>query len=101
MFQVIWQYNVPPNFQKQFEEEYGHKGTWAHFFGQPPAYKGSDLYKQLKQPDIYILVDKWESEGSYKAFTSSHKESYEALSHKFEFIYDDEAGLGTINIQNR
>jgi hypothetical protein len=94
-FVVVWKYTVKPQFQKQFELEYGSSGSWFEFFSHSAQYLGSRLHKSTDQPLTYMLIDAWTDHASYLAYLEGNRERYDRLSESFESLYDTEEKLGS------
>jgi heme-degrading monooxygenase HmoA len=43
-----------------FEAAYGSDGEWAQFFRQGAGYIGTELLRDIEEPDRYIVIDRWE-----------------------------------------
>ncbi len=95
MFTVYWKYKVASSLQAEFEKEYGSEGAWSKLFSGSVEYIGSKLSRDTATPNIYLLADQWTSEKAYNEFLTEYKSTYEALSKKFEVLYESEERMGT------
>ena len=78
-----------------FEEAYGQDGEWAQFFRQGAGYIGTELLRDLEEPDRYVVIDRWESIDAYNAFLGAHQEEYLRRSEESRFYYIQELRFGT------
>jgi heme-degrading monooxygenase HmoA len=80
---------------EDFERGYGPDGEWAQFFRQGTGYIGTELLRDLEEPDRYIVIDRWESIDAYNAFLSEHQAEYLRRSDESRFYYIQELRFGT------
>jgi heme-degrading monooxygenase HmoA len=85
----------------QFERAYGPEGDWAQFFRQGHGYIGTELLRDVEEPDRYLVVDRWESVDAYNAFLAEHGDEYMRRSDESRFHYLQELRFGTFeNVWN-
>ena len=78
-----------------FERAYGADGEWAQFFRQGVGYIGTELLRDIDEPDRYIVIDRWESAEAYSAFLVEHGDEYLRRSEEALFYYVQELRMGT------
>jgi heme-degrading monooxygenase HmoA len=78
-----------------FEQVYGPEGEWAQFFRSGDGYIGTELLRDVDEPDRYLVVDRWESVDAYNAFLSTHQAEYLRRSDEARFHYVQELRFGT------
>jgi heme-degrading monooxygenase HmoA len=84
-----------------FERAYGPDGEWAQFFRQGRGYIGTELLRDLEEPDRYLVVDRWESADAYNAFLGEHNAEYVQRADESRFHYLQELRFGTFeNVWN-
>jgi heme-degrading monooxygenase HmoA len=79
----------------EFERVYGPDGEWAQFFREGRGYIGSELLRDLEEPERYLVVDRWESADAYNAFLAEHKAEYLRRSEEARLYYVHELRFGT------
>jgi heme-degrading monooxygenase HmoA len=79
----------------EFEQAYGPDGEWAQFFRQGTGYIGTELLRDLEEPDRYVVIDRWESIDAYNAFLGEHQAEYLRRSDESRFSYIQELRFGT------
>jgi heme-degrading monooxygenase HmoA len=78
-----------------FEEVFGPNGEWAQFFRQGVGFIGTELLRDVEEPDRYIVIDRWESADAYNAFVADHQDEYLQRSDDSRLYYTQELRLGT------
>jgi heme-degrading monooxygenase HmoA len=78
-----------------FEEVFGPNGEWAQFFRQGVGFIGTELLRDVEEPDRYIVIDRWESADAYNAFVAAHQDEYLQRSDDSRLYYTHELRLGT------
>ena len=99
MIALVFRYEVRDG--GEFERVYGPDGEWAHFFRTGSGYIGTELLKDLEEPDRYLVIDRWESADAYNAFLAEHHDEYIRRSDESRFHYVQELRFGTFeNVWN-
>jgi quinol monooxygenase YgiN len=93
MIQIVWEFRVTADKRAQFERHYGPSGTWAQFF-RDPAYRGTQLLRDIEDPRRYLTIDSWNDQASYDSFREQHREEYAALDREMESLTHEEKMLG-------
>ena len=78
-----------------FERVYGPDGDWARFFRQGRGFIGSELLRDLEEPERYLVIDRWESAEEYNAFLAEHESEYLRRSEEARLYYVQELRFGT------
>jgi heme-degrading monooxygenase HmoA len=79
----------------EFERVYGADGQWAAFFRQGQGYIGTELLRDVEEPDRYLVIDRWESADAYNAFLAENQAEYLRRSDENRFHYVQELRFGT------
>jgi heme-degrading monooxygenase HmoA len=80
---------------EEFERAYGADGEWAQFFRQGAGYIGTELLRDVEEPDRYLVIDRWESSEVYNAFVAEHADEYVRRSDEARLYYLHELQMGT------
>jgi heme-degrading monooxygenase HmoA len=75
----VWQYDVRPGVQPEFEEAYGAAGSWARLFARSDGYLGTELFRSLDVPGRYLTVDRFRDRATWYRFLIKHRLAYEQL----------------------
>jgi heme-degrading monooxygenase HmoA len=84
MFLVLWEFEVKPDSEENFERIYGADGDWVRLFRTDPNFRETRLLRDPFRPRRYVTLDLWTSRDAYRAFKESHREAYETLDKKCE-----------------
>ncbi|MBI5842342.1 MAG: antibiotic biosynthesis monooxygenase [Chloroflexi bacterium] len=95
MYLVIWEYQVKPGRQQDFEKIYSTNGLWAKLFKRGAGYLNTELLRDPDRPRRYITIDHWISLEAYEAFLAKWKEDYDALDAHCKDLTERESQLGT------
>jgi heme-degrading monooxygenase HmoA len=85
----------------EFERAYGPGGDWEQFFQGASGYIGTELLRDVDEPDRYLVIDRWESSDAYNAFLIEHNDEYMRRADESSFHYVQELRFGTFeNVWN-
>lgn len=90
----MWEYQVSPGSEVEFEALYCPEGAWGSLFRRYPGYLRTELLKDRENPMRYLTVDYWESKGAHAAFRARSKAEFEALDRAGERLTLKENFLG-------
>jgi heme-degrading monooxygenase HmoA len=90
---LVFRYEVRD--PEEFERVYGTNGEWATFFRQGAGYVGTELLRDLDEPERYLVIDRWESIDAYNAFLEEHRDEYLRRADDTRFHYVQELRFGT------
>lgn len=90
----IWEFEVRPGKEAEFEREYGPEGMWVRLFQGAPGYRETSLLRDPIHPRRYLTIDRWESEAAYQAFRAAHAREYAAIDAKCEGLTVAEREVG-------
>ena len=93
MIALVFRYDVRDT--EMFEDVYGPDGEWAKFFRQGAGFFGTELLRDVEEPDRYIVIDRWESIDAYNAFISENQQEYLERSDESRMYYLQELRFGT------
>jgi heme-degrading monooxygenase HmoA len=75
----VWEYEVVPGREAEFEELYRSAGAWAQLFSRSTGYVGTELYHDVDRPARYLTVDRFSDSDSWQRFLSEHGDDYADL----------------------
>jgi hypothetical protein len=75
----VWQYDVVPGVEAEFERVYGRDGDWARLFAQSAGYLGTGLFRDVDVPGRYLTVDRFSGLDVWERLLDVHGAEYEAL----------------------
>ncbi|HEX8817824.1 MAG TPA: antibiotic biosynthesis monooxygenase family protein [Terriglobales bacterium] len=91
---IIWQFEVTPEKQDEFEQIYGSSGEWAKLFARERSHIGTELLLDTRDANRYLTIDKWESEDAYETFRSVHEQEYQQIDERCEALTISEQEIG-------
>ena len=94
MFIILWEYNVQPENQSEFESIYSPNGTWAELFKKSAGHLGTELLHDTVSLQRYLTIDRWKSKEEYDAFLSEYEAEYKVLNAQCEGLTESESLLG-------
>ena len=97
MYLILWEYQVKADQITEFEKTYGPEGAWSELFQKHPGYLGSELLRDVSQPQRYITIDRWASSEAYNSFQAKWQDEYKELDARCESFMDSESFLGTLS----
>ena len=93
MIALVFRYEVRE--PDEFVRVYGPEGEWAQFFRRGAGYVGSELLRDLDEPERFLVIDRWESAEAYNAFLAEHRAEYLRRSDETRMYYVQELRFGT------
>ena len=94
----LWEFEVRPGREAEFESHYGPEGTWAKLFRSAEGYDGTTLLRDPARPGRYVTIDRWDSEAAYQRFRSARAADYAALDAACEALTVSERSLGRFDV---
>ena len=98
MFVVIWQFEIAEEKVAAFEAAYGAEGAWAQLFRASANYLGTELLRDAYIPGNYLTIDRWASEGAFRAFRKDHDGEYETLDRACDELTSRETRIGAYTV---
>ncbi len=93
MIALVFRYEVRE--PAAFERVYGPNGDWAAFFRRGAGFIGTELLRDVEEPERYLVIDRWESAEAYNTFLAEHQAEYLRRSDESRFHYLQELRFGT------
>ena len=98
-YTCLWEFEVRPERQVEFEQHYGRDGSWTRLFRQSNDFIETLLLKDISNPGRYITVDRWRSKEAYLAFRSNYANQYIQLDKTFNQLSFHENFFGEYSEQ--
>jgi heme-degrading monooxygenase HmoA len=95
MFVVLWEYEVKPGCEPEFEKVYGTGGDWDSLFRSGANHAGTYLFRDMARPRIYLTTDYWHSRKSYEEFLQARRNEYQTLDAAAENLISREWHIGS------
>jgi heme-degrading monooxygenase HmoA len=75
----VWEYEVVPGREAEFEQLYGSAGAWAQLFARSTGHVSTELYRGVDRPGRYVTVDRFSDTRSWRRFLTEHGDDYAEL----------------------
>jgi heme-degrading monooxygenase HmoA len=93
-YDIIWEFRVPPDRRRDFEEAYGANGVWAELFGRSNGFIEVRLFASPDEPGRYLTMDRWATREAFDAFHQEFGTEYDFLDKLHEGIAVTESRVG-------
>ena len=57
MYVIVWQFEVRPGCEREFERAYGADGDWAQFFRTGTGFVSVELLRDPRNPSAYSTIE--------------------------------------------
>jgi len=79
MIAVVWQFDVRPGMEKEFEEFYGVDGEWTAMNRHSRSYLGTSFLRDQNRSTRYVLIEYWSEMLVYEEHKSYRRDQFESL----------------------
>jgi hypothetical protein len=79
MIAIVWQFNVRPGRNKEFEEFYGANGGWTSMNRRSRSYLGSSFMQDQGVDSRYLMVEYWSEMVVYERHKVNQKDDIAEL----------------------
>jgi quinol monooxygenase YgiN len=79
MIAVVWQFDVKPGREEEFEQLYGADGDWTALNRQTRSYLGSSFLRDQNRPSRYLLLEYWSEMIVYEQHRTSRAGTIDAI----------------------
>ena len=97
MFVVLWEYEVKPGREQEFEKVYGPGGDWDSLFRSDANHAGTYLFRDTVRPRVYLTTDYWHSRKSYEEFLQVRRKDYLLLDAATGNLISTERRIGSLD----
>ena len=94
MFVALWEFEVKPGCEEQFEKGYGPEGPWARLFQKDRDHQETRLLREVGREGVYVTLDVWTNRESYETFLEEHATDYKQLDAVGEGLTTREKKIG-------
>ena len=97
MIAVVWQFDVLPGKNDEFEVLYGADGPWTALGRRSRSFLGSSFLKDLAQPSRYIVIEYWSEMVVYERHHADFQHEVDALERQRDELVESAVPLGLFN----
>lgn len=94
MLVIVWEYEARPDRVEDFESFYRPDGPWGLMFREAPGFVSITLMKDLRNPNRFLVADRWTSVASYEEFKRTQEGAYAEMSARGARLYQRETEVG-------
>jgi heme-degrading monooxygenase HmoA len=94
VYLIVWEFRPAAGREAEFERAYSPTGDWARFFEQDPAYRGTQLLRDARDPARFLTVDRWTSREAFEAFEKREAAGYHELDQRLAACCASETRIG-------
>jgi hypothetical protein len=76
---VVWQFDVHPGLEDEFERLHGADGEWTKLSRRSRSFLGSSFLKELATPRRYLLLEYWSEMFVYEKHLADFSSEVELL----------------------
>ena len=98
MFLVLWEIEVKPGREAEFEKVSGPGGDWDSLFRRDSNHAGTFLFRDTVRQRTYLTTDYWHSRKSYEEFLAAEKGDYHLLDASTENLTQSERYIGSFEL---
>ena len=104
MIAIVWQFDVRPGREREFEQFYGADGEWTTVSRHSRSYLGSSFLRDQAVPSRYMLIEYWSEMLVYEEHKTYHKRDMWMLeARRNELVTSVEPGgvFSALNVPDR
>ncbi len=98
--QSIWQYEVREEFLSAFVTAYGSDGARVRLFRQCPGYIGTQLTRDIQNPERFLTIDYWQSASAFSDMQRIIGKEYAELDEQCQAYTRAETHVGIFTQQH-
>jgi hypothetical protein len=95
---VVWQFDVQPGRNHEFETFYGADGPWTGLSRRSRSFLGSSFLRDLAQPDRYLVIEYWSEMVVYEKHHADFQDEVNQLERQRSTLLVDALPLGLFNV---
>lgn len=97
MIALVWQFDVKPGRNSEFEAFYGADGPWTAMSRRSRSYLGSSFLRDIAMPQRYLVVEYWSEMVVYEKHHADYPDELKALEEHRESLVEGAQPLGLFN----
>ena len=98
MYVIVWQFEVRPGGEREFEQAYGADGDWAKFFRTGTGFVSVELLRDPRNPSAYSTIDRWKTATDYEEFSRQNAIKYREIDERCERLTVKETHVGSFDV---
>lgn len=94
MIAVMWQYEVKPGCEREFEDVFGADGEWTAINRHTRSYLGSSFLRDQNRSSRYILIEYWSEMVVYEQHRTYRSDAIRSLEQRRQRLVDAVEPMG-------
>jgi heme-degrading monooxygenase HmoA len=90
----IWEFVAREGKTSDFEKHYSEDGSWSKLFQKQLGFEGTQLLRDIENPNRYVTIDRWASFEAHVAMRGRFAKEYEQLDRECESLTAQERRIG-------
>lgn len=100
MIALVWQFDVRPGKNGEFEAFYGADGPWTSLSRRSRSYLGSSFMRDLALSQRYLVIEYWSEMVVYEKHHSDFQPETDELERQRDALVETAQPLGLFNALN-
>ncbi len=100
MIAFVWQFDVKPGKETEFEQLVGADGPWHRLSRRSRSFLGSSFLHDSSLPSRYLVIEYWSEMLVYEKHQEDFRHEIERLEREREGLLDSALPLGIFNALN-
>jgi hypothetical protein len=100
MIAIVWQFEVKPGREDEFEQMYGVDGEWTKLNRQTRSYLGSSFLRDQSHASRYIVVEYWSEMLVYEQHKVYRSDAIASLEQRSAALVESTEPLGVFTALN-
>jgi heme-degrading monooxygenase HmoA len=100
MIAIVWQFEVKPGREDEFEQMYGVDGEWTKLNRQTRSYLGSSFLRDQSRASRYIVVEYWSEMLVYEQHKVYRSDAIASLEQRSAALVESTEPLGVFTALN-
>ena len=97
MVAIVWQFDVRPDTEEEFEQFYGASGDWTRLSRQSRSFLGTSFLKDISGDNRYLLVEYWSEMIVYEKHLADFDDEVKTLQEQRERLVAKMENLGVFS----
>jgi quinol monooxygenase YgiN len=94
---LVWQFDVKPGRNEEFESFYGADGPWTDLSRRGRSYLGSSFLRDLAMSNRYLVIEYWSEMVVYERHHADFQDEVDSLERQRAELVEASQPLGLFN----
>lgn len=98
MYVIVWQFEVRPGSEEEFQRVYGADGDGARFFRTGTGLVSVELLHDPRDPRMVVTIDRWKTATDYEKCCRQNAIKYREIDERCERMTVKETHVGSFGV---